>query len=64
MHACLVGADMEAKDDRGMTPLHWAATNGAVEQCVRGQGMDAGGGTPLHHRAAEFGQVEATKLLV
>ena len=56
--------DVDSVDCRGLTPLHWAATNGqtmAVRELIRNgaaKSVDAGEfGTPLH-QAAKKGHVE------
>jgi hypothetical protein len=65
-----LGADKEAKEAGGQTPLHVAAVEGHVEAIkalvqlgVNKEAKEAGGQTPLHV-AAFNGHVEAIKALV
>jgi ankyrin repeat protein len=64
------GADIEAKDNRGYTPLHWACYNSHVavvnELLSRGANTEANnysGDTPLHD-ASLYGRVAVVKALV
>jgi ankyrin repeat protein len=65
------GADANAADIRGDTPLHWAAANGklgVVKYLVEEKDADANaanedGNTPLH-RAAANGKLDVVKYLV
>jgi len=64
------GADVNVKDKRGFTPLHWASISGhkeAVELLINnGANVNAikgGGGTPLSY-AASWGHEEIVELLI
>jgi len=64
------GAQVDAQDSAGMTPLHWAAFNGhrEVAELLLSQGaqvdaQDRWNGTPLH-RAARYGHTETVQLLL
>ena len=64
------GADVNAKDDNGWTPLHWAALSGhkEVSEYLITMGADVNakdgtGMTPLHYAAA-FDQKEIVELLL
>ena len=64
------GADVTAKDNNGMTPLHWAAHYGQakVAKVLLAKGADANaedddGMTPMHY-AAYRGHAEVVKLLL
>ena len=65
-----MGANPNAKDDNGWTPLHWAAQEGHVdvvrvllERGANPNAKDEYGDTPLHN-AAQKGHVEIVKLLL
>jgi cytohesin len=68
---CLAaGADVNVKDKRGFTPLHWASISGhkeAVELLIDNgadvNAMRGGGGTPLSY-AASWGHEEIVELLI
>jgi hypothetical protein len=64
------GADVNVKDKRGFTPLHWASISGhkeAVELLIDNgadvNAMKGGGGTPLSY-AASWGHKEIAELLI
>jgi ankyrin repeat protein len=65
------GADVNAKDHEGQTPLHWAAMfdeTGEVVKFLVSKGADVNmktnyGGTPLYYAPA-IGNVEVVKFLV
>ena len=64
------GADVNVKDKRGFTPLHWASISGhkeAVELLIDNgadvNAMRGGGGTPLSY-AASWGHEEIVELLI
>jgi len=64
------GAQLEAKDSVGWTPLHWAASQGHIEivrlLCDRGadvEARDIGGRRPLHW-AAYHGHISVVKELI
>jgi ankyrin repeat protein len=64
------GANIEATNDDGWTPLHWACRNGCVEvvemlldKRANIEARDNGGWTPLHE-ACYKGHVEVVKLLL
>ena len=64
------GADVNVKDKRGFTPLHWASISGhkeAVELLIDNSAdvnaMRGGGGTPLSY-AASWGHEEIVELLI
>ena len=62
------GADVNEKDENGVTPLHWTETEEIAELLIA-QGADVNakddwsGSTPLH-RAATFGYKEIAELLI
>ena len=62
------GADVNAKAENGVTPLHWTETEEIAELLIA-QGADVNakddwsGSTPLH-RAATFGYKEIAELLI
>jgi len=64
------GADVNVKDKRGFTPLHWASISGhkeAVELLINNgadvNAIKGGGGTPLSY-AASWGHEEIVELLI
>ena len=64
------GADVNVKDKRGFTPLHWASISGHKEaaELLIDNGADVnamrgGGGTPLSY-AASWGHEEIVELLI
>lgn len=64
------GADLEARDGKEATPLHWAAACGhpeavvyLVDQGADPNGVDGGGSTPLHW-AAFLGRAETVRALI
>lgn len=64
------GANPNATDELGRTPLHWAAWNGhtgivkiLIEEGANPNATDNDGWTPLHYAASD-GQIEAAKLLI
>ena len=66
----VAGADVNVKDKRGFTPLHWASISGhkeAVELLIaKGADVNAmrgGGGTPLSY-ASSWGHEEIVELLI
>ena len=64
------GADVDGRDDKGLTLLHLAALNGELEicKCLIANGADVGGinndGFIPLHSAAHGGQLEVCKYLV
>ena len=67
---CAAGADLDAPDARGDTPLHVAARSGrdALVECLLARGADAArpnaeGRTPLHH-ACERGHRRIVQMLL
>lgn len=62
------GASLDARDERGATPLHRASDAQTIAALVRlGAPIDArdqGGATPLHLRAATHGSLDAVTALV
>ena len=62
------GADVNAKDENGVTPLHWTETKEIAELLIaKGADVNAkddwSGSTPLHPTAT-FGYKEITELLI
>ena len=62
------GADVNAKDENGVTPLHWTETEEIAELLIaKGADVNAkddwSGSTPLHPTAT-FGYKEITELLI
>ena len=65
-----LGADVQAQDVNGLSPMHWAAHNGhaetvrvLVELGADVQSQDVNGFSPMHH-AAQSGHVETVRVLV